>query len=83
MYAMKDDNLHSTFQCNAFFLKAILLLIYYEWLVFSNFNYRSPLVSFLYERGWRQNFNRSGFPGPEEEVSLSYVYSIINLYIIM
>ncbi|EPS57983.1 hypothetical protein M569_16834, partial [Genlisea aurea] len=29
--------------------------------------FRSPLVSFLYERGWRQNFNRSGFPGPEEE----------------
>ena len=29
---------------------------------------RSPLVSFLYERGWRQNFNRSGFPGPDEEV---------------
>lgn len=31
---------------------------------------RSPLVSFLYERGWRQNFNRSGFPGPDEEVNL-------------
>ena len=31
---------------------------------------RSPLVSFLYERGWRQNFNRSGFPGRDEEVSL-------------
>ncbi|KAG7021193.1 putative methyltransferase, chloroplastic [Cucurbita argyrosperma subsp. argyrosperma] len=29
--------------------------------------FRSPLVSFLYERGWRQNFNRSGFPGPDEE----------------
>lgn len=29
---------------------------------------RSPFVSFLYERGWRQNFNRSGFPGPDEEV---------------
>ena len=30
--------------------------------------FRSPLVSFLYERGWRQNFNRSGFPGRDEEV---------------
>ena len=30
---------------------------------------RSPLVSFLYERGWRQNFNRSGFPGPDDEVN--------------
>ncbi|KAL0337565.1 UNVERIFIED_CONTAM: putative methyltransferase, chloroplastic [Sesamum calycinum] len=29
--------------------------------------FRSPLVSFVYERGWRQNFNRSGFPGPDEE----------------
>ncbi|KAG5226003.1 methyltransferase [Salix suchowensis] len=27
----------------------------------------SPLVSFLYERGWRQSFNQSGFPGPAEE----------------
>ncbi|OWM72861.1 hypothetical protein CDL15_Pgr021167 [Punica granatum] len=24
--------------------------------------FRIPLVSFLYERGWRQNFKRSGFP---------------------
>lgn len=30
--------------------------------------FRNPLVSFLYERGWRQNFNRSGFPGLDEEV---------------
>ncbi|RRT38920.1 hypothetical protein GW17_00025251 [Ensete ventricosum] len=28
---------------------------------------RSPLVSFLYERGWRQNFVWGGFPGPERE----------------
>jgi hypothetical protein len=27
----------------------------------------------LYERGWRQNFNRSGFPGPDEEVCLSWL----------
>lgn len=29
---------------------------------------RNPLVSFLYERGWRQNFIWGGFPGPEKEV---------------
>ncbi|KAJ9550979.1 hypothetical protein OSB04_015024 [Centaurea solstitialis] len=32
--------------------------------------FRSPLVSFLYERGWRQNFNLGGFPGPDEEIEL-------------
>ncbi|WZZ07239.1 hypothetical protein YC2023_093160 [Brassica napus] len=31
--------------------------------------YRNPLVSFLYERGWRQNFMWGGFPGPEKEVT--------------
>lgn len=31
--------------------------------------YRTPLVSFLYERGWRQNFIWGGFPGPEKEVT--------------
>ncbi|KAF6147649.1 hypothetical protein GIB67_031640 [Kingdonia uniflora] len=36
--------------------------------------FRSPLVSFLYERGWRQNFNRSGFPGPDEEFKLAQDY---------
>ncbi|GMN47423.1 hypothetical protein TIFTF001_016604 [Ficus carica] len=35
---------------------------------------RSPLVSFLYERGWRQNFNRSGFPGPDEEFKMAEDY---------
>lgn len=35
---------------------------------------RSPLVSFLYERGWRQNFNRSGFPGPDEEVQSCFIH---------
>ncbi|MCO5563805.1 hypothetical protein L7F22_017454 [Adiantum nelumboides] len=33
--------------------------------------FRNPLVSFVYERGWRQNFARSGFPGPDEEVKLA------------
>ncbi|XP_031096530.1 uncharacterized methyltransferase At2g41040, chloroplastic isoform X1 [Ipomoea triloba] len=36
--------------------------------------FRSPLVSFLYERGWRQNFNRSGFPGPDEEFQMAQEY---------
>ncbi|XP_051114372.1 uncharacterized methyltransferase At2g41040, chloroplastic [Andrographis paniculata] len=36
--------------------------------------FRSPLVSFAYERGWRQNFNRSGFPGPDEEFNMAQEY---------
>ncbi|KAK4431804.1 putative methyltransferase, chloroplastic [Sesamum alatum] len=36
--------------------------------------FRSPLVSFVYERGWRQNFNRSGFPGPDEEFNMAQEY---------
>ncbi|KAK9269669.1 hypothetical protein L1049_001447 [Liquidambar formosana] len=36
--------------------------------------FRSPLVSFLYERGWRQNFNLSGFPGPDEEFKMAQEY---------
>ncbi|CAI8597510.1 unnamed protein product [Vicia faba] len=31
--------------------------------------FRTPLISFLYERGWRQTFSvLGGFPGPEKEV---------------
>jgi 2-polyprenyl-3-methyl-5-hydroxy-6-metoxy-1,4-benzoquinol methylase len=33
--------------------------------------FRSPLVSFVYERGWRQNFSIYGFPGPDEEVKMA------------
>ncbi|KAL6965583.1 hypothetical protein U1Q18_036638 [Sarracenia purpurea var. burkii] len=36
--------------------------------------FRSPIVSFLYERGWRQNFNHRGFPGPEEEFKMAQEY---------
>ncbi|PWA66307.1 S-adenosyl-L-methionine-dependent methyltransferase [Artemisia annua] len=36
--------------------------------------FRSPLVSFLYERGWRQNFNLRGFPGPDEEFDMAQEY---------
>ncbi|MED6206118.1 hypothetical protein PIB30_023984 [Stylosanthes scabra] len=36
--------------------------------------FRSPFVSFFYERGWRQNFNLGGFPGPEEEFKMAQDY---------
>jgi ubiquinone/menaquinone biosynthesis C-methylase UbiE len=29
--------------------------------------FRNPAVSFLYERGWRQQFNANGFPGIDKE----------------
>ena len=29
--------------------------------------FRSPLTSFLYERGWREGFKNAGFPGIEKE----------------
>lgn len=36
--------------------------------------FRSPIVSFVYERGWRQSFGGRGFPGPDEEVNLAYEF---------
>lgn len=30
--------------------------------------FRSPLISFVYERGWRQGFSWAGFPGVDKEV---------------
>eukprot|EP00983_Pelagomonas_calceolata_P028821 902775-Pelagomonas_calceolata.AAC.6 len=30
----------------------------------------SPLVSFVYERGWRQGFAWAGFPGEEKEFEM-------------
>lgn len=37
--------------------------------------FRTPLVSFLYERGWRQSFSVwGGFPGLEEEFELTKEY---------
>ena len=37
--------------------------------------FRSPLVSFAYERGWRQGFAWAGFPGvdPEFELAMGYL----------
>ncbi|EFJ06586.1 hypothetical protein SELMODRAFT_430530 [Selaginella moellendorffii] len=34
--------------------------------------FRNPLVSLIYERGWRQNFERSGFPG-QLKMALEYL----------
>ncbi|KAG2322768.1 hypothetical protein Bca52824_015981 [Brassica carinata] len=39
--------------------------------------FRNPLVSFLYERGWRQNFMWGGFPGPEKEVTTEYLKHVL------
>ncbi|XP_043722628.1 uncharacterized methyltransferase At1g78140, chloroplastic [Telopea speciosissima] len=37
--------------------------------------FRTPLVSFLYERGWRQSFSAwGGFPGPEKEFEMAKDY---------
>lgn len=36
--------------------------------------FRTPVVSFLYERGWRQNFLFGGFPGPEKEFDMAKNY---------
>ncbi|MBA0576784.1 hypothetical protein Golob_024632 [Gossypium lobatum] len=35
---------------------------------------RTPVVSFLYERGWRQNFIFGGFPGPGKEFEMAKKY---------
>lgn len=55
---------------NGFFPSPILgSLLCGNWDSLAFLIYRTPLVSFLYERGWRQNFVWGGFPGPEKEVS--------------
>ncbi|KAF8072844.1 methyltransferase [Scenedesmus sp. PABB004] len=36
--------------------------------------FRQPLISFVYERGWRQGFARAGFPGPEREFEMAMDY---------
>lgn len=36
--------------------------------------FRQPLVSFVYERGWRQNFAGAGFPGAEKEFEMAMQY---------
>ncbi|BDA49132.1 probable malonyl-[acyl-carrier protein] O-methyltransferase at C-terminar half [Coccomyxa sp. Obi] len=36
--------------------------------------FRSPLVSFAYERGWRRSFTWAGFPGEEREFEMAMDY---------
>lgn len=36
--------------------------------------FRLPLISYVYERGWRQNFAQSGFPGVDQEFALAQRY---------
>ncbi|XP_030541499.1 uncharacterized methyltransferase At1g78140, chloroplastic [Rhodamnia argentea] len=44
---------------------------YGESMAFSAELFRIPLISYLYERGWRQSFSFwGGFPGPEKEFEL-------------
>ncbi|PHT42439.1 hypothetical protein CQW23_16464 [Capsicum baccatum] len=43
--------------------------------------FRSPVVSFLYERGWRQAFNQSGFPGADEELLHSKLLLLCTLHL--
>ena len=35
---------------------------------------RNPLVSFVYERGWRQGFSWGGFPGEAMEFDMAMEY---------
>lgn len=49
--------------------------IYGESMPASTELFRLPLVSYLYERGWRQSFSLwGGFPGPEKEFELIKEY---------
>ncbi|GAQ80477.1 S-adenosyl-L-methionine-dependent methyltransferases superfamily protein [Klebsormidium nitens] len=36
--------------------------------------FRNPLVSFVYERGWRQGFAQAGFPGVDQEFVMAQRY---------
>ncbi|KAK9918463.1 hypothetical protein WJX75_004235 [Coccomyxa subellipsoidea] len=36
--------------------------------------FRSPLVSFAYERGWRSSFTWAGFPGDQKEFDMAMTY---------
>ncbi|KAL4278830.1 hypothetical protein GQ457_03G029800 [Hibiscus cannabinus] len=54
----------------------VLFFFYLTCLLFVGifFITRTPVISFLYERGWRQNFVFSGFPGPEKEFDMAKNY---------
>eukprot|EP00166_Cyanidium_caldarium_P000765 ctg_1300.g355 len=36
--------------------------------------FRTPFVAYLYERGWRDQFQSYGFPGPDEETRLALAF---------
>ncbi|XP_021740188.1 uncharacterized methyltransferase At1g78140, chloroplastic-like [Chenopodium quinoa] len=36
--------------------------------------FSTPAMSFLYERGWRQNFGLGGYPGPDREFEMAKEY---------
>ncbi|KAG1680345.1 hypothetical protein FOA52_015435 [Chlamydomonas sp. UWO 241] len=36
--------------------------------------FRSPAISFVYERGWRQGFSWAGFPGADKEFEIAMDY---------
>ena len=38
--------------------------------------FRTPVMAFLYERGWRQQFEAAGFPGVEKEYSMMLDYCL-------
>jgi len=62
----KNMTLHLSNSCTKIFL-----------VLTDEYSNRTPLVSFLYERGWRQNFIWGGFPGLEREVMLlNYILCI-------
>ncbi|XP_042518836.1 uncharacterized methyltransferase At1g78140, chloroplastic [Macadamia integrifolia] len=76
----------STFQCGtckkSFFANETFIDLtaasgakeYGESVPLSSEIFRTPLVSFLYERGWRQSFLWGGFPGPEKEFEMAKDY---------
>ncbi|MEW5309021.1 MAG: hypothetical protein WDW38_000934 [Sanguina aurantia] len=43
-----------------------------EW--FGTELFRSPVLSFVYERGWRQSFQFAGFPGVDRETEMALEY---------
>ncbi|XP_074273187.1 putative methyltransferase At1g78140, chloroplastic [Silene latifolia] len=36
--------------------------------------FSAPAMSFIYERGWRQNFGLGGYPGPDREFEMAKKY---------
>jgi SAM-dependent methyltransferase len=47
---------------------------YADFLPLGTWLFRLPFISYVYERGWRQNFAQSGFPGVDQEFALAQRY---------